>query len=177
MKIVLQPLKLLAALGFAVSLAVYIAALFGRNIISGRNLIILIGGSGVLYAPAFLITRWQTRDFKQKEMWKAALRGCPRWMRFMVKALGFYAVANFLLFALLSAKRGEPNGEVVPQTWWISTYGLSFYWTSFAMLYSSQHAGEADMRRRCVSGHLVPPLAKFCEECGAPLVQKAAQAK
>jgi len=165
----LEPLRILAAIGCVLSLIVHITALLGMNLISDRNFIFLLAGSALTYVPAFSTAQWTTRDFKQREMWKAALRGCPRCMRVMVNVLGFYAVASFFLFAALSSRRSQPGGAIGPQMWWMSTYGMAFYWTSFALLHSALSSKETDLRRRCTNGHSVSPLAKYCDECGAPV--------
>ena len=44
----------------------------------------------------------------------------------------------------------------------------TFYAISFCVMYSLLHVKEYDASRRCMNGHVISPLAKFCEECGAP---------
>jgi hypothetical protein len=46
---------------------------------------------------------------------------------------------------------------------------LPFYSAAAAILYSATHA--QDEARRCLNGHAIGPLAKFCEECGQPVVK------
>jgi hypothetical protein len=41
----------------------------------------LFPGIFVVWLPTILFTNLLTRDFKQKDLWKAGLRGCPAWMR------------------------------------------------------------------------------------------------
>jgi hypothetical protein len=169
MMLLLQPFRILSALGFALSLIVHVAALQGMRVVSDKNLIFLFVGSGIVYIPAIFAAQWTSREFKRKEMWKAALRGCPAWMRIMVHVLGGYAVFSFILFALVGANHGRSSGDIWRQAWLVSAYGMTFYWTSFAFLHSALHSIEVDMRRRCMNGHLVSPLAKFCEKCGSPV--------
>jgi len=177
MMLLLHPFRFLSALGFTLSLIVHIAALLSVRITSDRNLIFLLVGSGIVYIPAILAAQWTSREFKRKEMWKASLRGCPKWMKTMVSVLGGYAVSSFILFALLSAKHGQSNSGIGHQAWLVSTYAMTFYWTSFAFLHSALHSKEVDLRRRCMNGHLVSPLAKFCEECGSPVAVAIPQLK
>ena len=56
-------------------------------------------------------------------------------------------------------KRADPTFVLFP---------LTLYAVSFCLMYSVIHAGEFDSSRRCLNGHRISPLAKFCEECGAP---------
>lgn len=48
---------------------------------------------------------------------------------------------------------------------------LIFYMIPLAVMYSATHVQRFDESRRCLNGHRVSPLAKFCEECGAPVAQ------
>jgi hypothetical protein len=43
-----------------------------------------------------------------------------------------------------------------------------FYLIPLAVMYSATHVERFDESRRCLNGHRVSPLAKFCEECGGP---------
>ena len=45
---------------------------------------------------------------------------------------------------------------------------LIFYAIPVAVLYSATQVERVDDSRRCLNGHRVPGLAKFCEECGSP---------
>lgn len=44
-----------------------------------------------------------------------------------------------------------------------------FYPIPLAVMYSATRVERFDESRRCLNGHRVSPLAKSCEECGAPL--------
>jgi hypothetical protein len=46
---------------------------------------------------------------------------------------------------------------------------LIFYLIPLAVMYSATHVERFDESRRCLNRHRVSPLAKFCEECGAPV--------
>lgn len=45
---------------------------------------------------------------------------------------------------------------------------LTFYLIPLFVLYSATQVPGLDRSRRCLNGHYLPPLAKFCPECGAP---------
>jgi hypothetical protein len=137
----------------------------GVQVVSERDLIPLFAGSFVVYVPAVLVANWLSRNFKQKEWLKAALRGCPKWMRMTVNVLGGYAVLSFI--AVVVAGHGEPSAK--GQAAMFSAYGMAFDWTSFAVLFSAMHVKDHDAGRCCLNGHSVSPLAKYCEQCGAPV--------
>jgi hypothetical protein len=165
----LEPFMWLSAVGFLFCVTIHAAALLGIQIISARNLIFLFAGVFIVYVPAILVTNWMTRDFKRKEWLKAALRGCPKWMRTAVNVFGGYAVLSFL--AVMIAGRGQAGiDDSRVQSGMFSAYGMAFYWTSFALLFSAFHVKDSDAGRRCLNGHRVSPSAKFCEECGAPVI-------
>lgn len=57
-----------------------------------------------------------TRDFKQKYLWRAALRGCPLWMRRTVWVVSGYAWAGFLRYPFcLAGPWHRQRTESVPQ--------------------------------------------------------------
>jgi hypothetical protein len=111
------PFLALSAVGFAAALAVHVASLFGVTDPFSYGLRYLGPGVFVVALPMILLMNRLTRDFEQKDTWRAALRGCPQWMRRVV-----------------------------------STQVMRF-----------------NESRRCLNGHQVSQLAKFCEECGAPV--------
>jgi len=103
-----------------------------------------------------------TRDFKQRDLWKAALRGCPGWMqRALWVVWGYVFFAAFILPFLRGSNPGASPGSFL-----ISP--AAFYSTSFCVMYSLLHVDHFDAERCCLNGHAISPLAKFCEECGAP---------
>jgi len=54
-------------------------------------------------------------------------------------------------------------------------FPIAFYAVSFCVMYSLIHVDERDASRRCLNGHAISPLAKFCEECGAPVAPEGIQ--
>jgi hypothetical protein len=109
-----------------------------------------------------------TSDFKQKDLWTAALRGCPSWMR---NALWVVIGCVFAVFFFPLISKGNP-GEG-PQTFVL--FPITFYAVSFCVMYSFIQAEKQDALRRCLNGHTISPLAKFCEECGAPAATSEAR--
>lgn len=159
------PFLILSAIGFTAILIVHIEALLGVTGTFDRALRILGPGLFVVWLPTILIAGHLSRDFKQKDLWRAALRGCPAWMRrtnwviFGYAWIGFFA----LPFFFGGLMQGRANGDRS-----ISAVLLAFYSTATAVLYSATRAQQIDSGKRCLNGHRMAPLARFCSECGAP---------
>lgn len=163
---VIYPFLALAGIGMAATAAVHIAALFGNIDPFEQTLRILGPGVFVVFLPTVLVMTRLTRDFKQKDIWRAALRGCPPWMYRAFYAIFIYCWAGFFILPMLygggmDAEANKARG--------MSGGLLIFYVISFAVLYSATRAEGVDKSIRCLNGHRVSPLAKFCEECGAPV--------
>ena len=166
MAAVSYPLLALAAVGFIATLTVHVASLFGVVYPFEPSTKFLIPGMFVVFVPAIFVMNRLIKDFKQKDVWRAALRGCPQWMRRAVWAVFGYAWVGFFALPLLygggmdsAANRARVGSATI----------MVFYLVPCAVLYSATHVQHFDQSRRCLNGHGVSPLAKFCEECGAPV--------
>lgn len=155
----------LSALGLVLSVLSHVAAILGKEGPLGDRAFFLHIGIFVVWLPAMLVSNRLSSDFKRKDMWKATLRGCPRWMRYTLNGLFIYVVVNFLLF-MLSAPQNRGFGKMSPETLrGFSGHWMLFYAAAIAIYYSGIHLNDRDVRR-CALGHAVSPLAKFCEVCG-----------
>jgi hypothetical protein len=167
MTALIYPFLFLSLAGFVTVLSVHIAALTGSA--SGfSNLIrFLFPGIFVVWLPTVLVMTRMAREFKQKDIWKAALRGCPLWMK-----RGFYFVFGYAFFAdfVLPLIYGGGMDSAANSARGMSAIALVFYSTAACVLYSATRASQFDQSRRCANGHSVGPVAKHCEECGAPVV-------
>jgi hypothetical protein len=79
-----------------------------------------------------------TRDFKQKDAWRAALRGCPRWMYRAVWGIFLYCWAGFFVLPLLY---GGGMDEASNKARSMSAGLLIFYLIPLAA--ASGHTGES----------------------------------
>jgi len=147
-------------------LVVHVASLFGVAAPFEHVLRYLAPGVFVVFLPTIQVMTRLTRDFKQKDIWRAALRGCPQWMRRAVWVIFGYAWVGF--FALPFLYGGGMDSEANKARMLSGTL-LIFYLIPVAVLYSATQVTRFDENRRCLNGHPVSPLAKFCEECGAPV--------
>jgi hypothetical protein len=166
MPALVYPFLVLSAIGFAAMLVIHVAALFGVTAPFEYLLPYLGPGIFVAFLPTIFVMNQLTRDFKQKDIWRAALRGCPPWMRRAVWVILGYAWIGFFALPFLY---GGGMDSAANKARMLSGTLLGFYLIPVAVLYSSTQAKRFDESRRCSHGHHVSPLAKFCEECGAPI--------
>jgi hypothetical protein len=172
MAIILTPFIVLAAIGLTLSLVAHGCALLGLPQPLGGAAWGLHIGVFVVWLPAVLVSTRLVRDFKQKDFWKAALRGCPNWMRWITYGFFFYAIINFITF-MFAAPGGQraPNAPAPPDVFrGFSGHWMAFYSAAIAIMYSAIVVAQHDTARRCPSGHPVSPSADFCENCGAKII-------
>ncbi len=165
MAALLLPFFILAAIGLAAMLAIHVSALGGFVWPFDHYFKLIAPGAFVVFLPAVLVMNRLTRDFKQKDLWRAALRGCPPWMRHAFYVVFGYACVGFFAFPFVF---GGGMDTPANQARSMSGVLLIFYLTPVVVLYSAMHAETANRVRRCLNGHRISPLAKYCEECGAP---------
>ncbi len=155
----------IASAGFIVTGTVHIAVLCGLITPFQQLARVFVPGLFVVFVPMIFYANRMTRDVKQKDFWKAALRGCPRWMRITLYTIFGYA----WLMGLLSFLINKDANSQLSAARGMSGIMLAFYAIAVGVLYSSTQVARIDEDRRCLNGHRVGPLSKFCEECGAPV--------
>ena len=172
-KILLGPFIALSAVGLILSIIVHVIALSGNQVPFGNFAWALHGGIFIVWFPAVLVSMRLSKDFKRKDFWKAALRGCPPWMKIMTYFFFGYAIINFVIFILSTtgmAKGTTPS--TATELRGFSGHWMAFYSAALAILYSFTKPDLFDKERKCRNGHVVSPLAKFCDECGAQIIDK-----
>ena len=165
MTALLYPVVGLALLGLVASAIVHLTTLLGMAPL--RYAWVLHVGVFVVWLPAVVIAYKQTAEFRQKDFWKAALRGCPPWASRGLNVLFGYAMLNFVLFSLSEGK-GEGD-KAIAEFRGFSGHWMAFYGAAAAILYSATKAEALDRTRRCLQGHPVSPVARFCDQCGSPV--------
>src|SRR5438270_10338204 len=160
MLLLIYPFLILAMLGFSAMLALHMAALAGSIWLFQAFGFKLFGGIFIVWIPTVFAMNRLSREFKQKDIWRAALRGCPNWMR---KGLWWlWGYAFFAAFALpLLSGGGEQSPESTARS--MSAIALVFYSTAACVLFSASRVDKVDAGRQCINGHRVSPLARFCE--------------
>lgn len=164
----------LAAVGLLLSILSHLAALSGLPGPLGDSAWLLHIGIFVVWIPAVLVFRKLTAEVARKDLWKAALRGSPPWMQYMVYGFFGYAVVNFAIFIAYAPSKGGSSPMPPDVVRGFSGHWMAFYAAAMAILYSAAHAKDFDAPRRCVNGHAVGPLAQFCERCGQSAVDSPA---
>jgi len=165
MALLVNLLRAVASVGFFGVLVIHIAALLGsatpfQNFERFMFPVLLI-----VWLPTIFCMNRMTRDFKQKDLWKAALRGCPKWMRITLWTVCGYSWLMALSPLLV---HGRDDSQLAGARS-LSGVMLGFYAIAVGVLYSSTQTALIDEGRLCLNGHRVGPLAKFCDECGAPV--------
>src|SRR5215510_3502846 len=95
LRVITLPFMILAAFGLGLSVYAHVMALLHLPTPWGEAVWLLHGGIFVVWFPAVLIAQRLVRNSSQKDFWKVALLGCPRWMRVTGIALFAYAILNF----------------------------------------------------------------------------------
>jgi hypothetical protein len=169
MDALLPPLMVYAACGLVLSLTVHILSLFG--IAPGGTTLFTALDIGIfpLWIPVVLIGRKMAgAGIRRGDFWKAALSGCPPWMKVMTYGFFAYAVANFVFF-MFYAPIGQKTGANIPPT---VAHGSSGHWMAFysaglAILITAYRRGLSNLERKCPFGHDVSWGDRFCPICGA----------
>ena len=124
-------------------------------------------GMVVIFIASILSTYRLCGNYPAKEFWKAALRGCPAWLKYLPVCLIAYA---FLFFATLNRTQGGhgvPGSPLSVQEG--AAIGMAIYALCLGIFYSAFHVQEGNEARRCPNGHQLSPGVKFCEECGGKI--------
>src|ERR1700757_3316875 len=94
MRVIAYPVMVLATVGLLASLLLHAGNHAGGPELGKVAIRFLFPGIFVVWLPTVLLMNRLTRDFKQRDLWKAALRGCPAWMR-----TGLWVVIGFVILA------------------------------------------------------------------------------
>jgi len=135
----LYGLAAVAALGFALSLLVHVAA--WRGIAPPSGAWGLHVGIFVVGVPSVFVSRQLVGDSKRRDVWTVILRGAPAWTPVAMQCLFVYAVANFGLFMFQSPPRGTTPDEALVARGF-SGHWLLFYGGAMATLYSAARLRE-----------------------------------
>ena len=169
LRIVVYFFLILAVAGFLGILMIHIAALAGVTA-PAVILKVVIPGVFVVWAPAVLVSNHLSKEFKQNHLWRATLRGCPKWMQTALWVVCGYGFLGTFLLPLLLGRNVDSYGS---STAGMSGFMMAFYAMAVCVLYSATRAEEFDRNRRCPNGHHVSPVSRFCEDCGSPVTDNA----
>lgn len=171
--IALHPIMILAGIGFVLSLIVHLLVLFGYDLKLGNSIFFLHVCIFVVWLPAILVTSRTTANFKRKDFWKAALRECPLWLRYLVYGSFIYTFLQFFVFIYFSTGQGTHSATDPVSLRSFSAGWMVFYSVAFASLYSGIKIMKRTDVRKCMNGHVVSDLANYCEVCGASVEKRS----
>lgn len=137
MTAVICPVFASAGVGFVAMLVIHVASLFGNTYLFERTLAVLGPGLFVVFLPTLFVMNRLTRDFKQKDLWRAALHGCPRWMYRTVWSIFLYCWPGTAV-AWMAANKARVGSGVF----------LIFYLIPLAVINSATHVERFDESRR-----------------------------
>jgi hypothetical protein len=174
MQILLPPLMLYAACGLVLSLVVHILSFFGLQFGGYALFVGLHVGIFPLWIPVVFITQKMMggRRMPRKDVWKAALSGCPAWMRYMTYGFFIYAFVNFAIFMFLTSMHPPVKGGATPPP--VMLHGFSGHWMAFysaglAILTTAYRRGLSNLQRKCPFGHEAGWSDRFCPTCGSSI--------
>lgn len=148
-----RPLAVVAALGWVFTLVASVAGIVGFDLapwLTGAAFV----GMFPLWLFAILYMNRLTKGARNQDLWKAAFRGCPDWLRYAIWASWGY---SFLMFALMA---GAQNNAGM-----VGFVGV-FYASSLGVFVTAAAVGAEPLQ--CSNGHELGPFDKFCAECGSP---------
>ena len=163
MRIILKLFMYLAVLGLLFSLILHISDLLGvippayiRQLDQDYGYLNL-GMVVILGASVFAANHAGDKFMPEKDFMKSYLRGCPKWLKY----LPWLLFAYFILFAIIAPHSRSMGIQIN------TVMAMPIYAISLVLLYSYFHFKV----RKCPDGHQVPSAAKFCEECGAQVLE------
>jgi hypothetical protein len=138
--ILLSVFLALALAGLALSLIAHVTAQFGVSPPTGPATWGLHVGIFVVFIPAVIVSRRLVPNpTKEKDWWKEALRGCPRWVGWVSGGFFAYAVVNFFRPMVFGLPPKVPGGGPTPPEVFrtFSGHWMAFYSAAAAILYAA----------------------------------------
>jgi uncharacterized membrane protein YtjA (UPF0391 family) len=167
MRTILRLVMYITVLGLFSNLILHISGFFG-----GIPLAQAAEVARYLYQVMIVVTlisifvsNHTVKNYLPRDFWKAALRGCPKWLKYLPLILFVYANLFYFIHGSFSVPESAKNMQVG------CAFYMSIYALCLALLYSALQIQYVDKVRRCPNGHNVPSDAKFCEECGSRVIE------
>lgn len=155
-----------AAVGFFVSLISNLSFWFGIDLLGGVWPVVF-GGIFIVWFPTMLLQRGMMSRMRNRSDWKTMFYGTPAWVLPAFYVVMGYGVINFFLGFLGIVSLGGENGF-----WRIgSSHAMIFYGAAAGMAWGAVVRDEEGLNWKCTQGHEMAPDAKFCQECGSPLLR------
>jgi len=161
-------LAAVAGLGLLLTFIGHVGLVSGHDLY-GKGWNALFIGIFVVWFP----TVWSMKKLNSKvwgnDFWKIALTGAPPLAKYVVYGAFGYAIVNFVA-GMLGAFEMKGSGF-----WRVgSSHAMAFYAAAWGLALAAAGRESLGIEWKCQRGHEMHPGAKFCEECGAPAVQREA---
>jgi hypothetical protein len=164
---------LYAAIGLIASFVVHALTFFGVTLGGNPLFVTLHVAIFPLWFIVVTIAMKTMAGMSRKDSWKAALSGCPAWMRYMTNGFFIYALVNFLIFFLTSmanAPHGVKLDTPSPEIWrGFSGHWMAFYSAGLAIATTAYRRGTDNWGAQCPNGHAVAVSDNYCPVCGGRL--------
>lgn len=146
-----RALSAVALAGCALSILIHVSALLGfyskaiLNFQIGLFLSMVPMGIPTFLAHERLLPKLSFRDRVKKSwvVWQVPIAKAPDWLRKMFTALGYYAMASFVIFLLRNFPTKVPSDH--DELWILSAYAAAFY-SAFAAILMSYARSERPLR-------------------------------
>ena len=154
-----------AFIGLLLSAAWHVGLLFHHDLLGPGGTVLFIGIFVVWFPTVFYLRRFDSTTGQGRRSWKVWLAGGPDWLYPLLQGIVVYAVINFGLgFLGVYSMEG-------PGFWRMASgHAMVFYGAAWGVAYAAMRREDEGIEWRCQNGHEVPPDAKFCAECGAPVI-------
>jgi hypothetical protein len=151
-----------ALAGLLASAAWHLGILAGHDFLGEAGMVLFVG-IFVVWFPTVMSLQKLAPALQRGGSWKVLLAGAPDWVKTVVGAVFIYAMINFGLgFVGVFATTG-------PGFWRIgSGHAMAFYAAAWGLSLAAVRREELGIEWKCQNGHDMSPIAKFCDECGAP---------
>ncbi len=166
LRVLLPVFIFLSAAGLALSLWVHTSAIFHLTTPIGGYAWALHFGLFLVCPPAAgaaMLAAVATRGGKPTELWKAARRGCPLWMRLMESGFFVYAFVNFFLFLNASHHRMESGAAPIAVFRGFSGHWMAFYCFALCEYYGAWRLQGRKRDRRQMSPNGISPSSETAE--------------
>ena len=101
MRLIRWVMFFISAAAFILAFALHRASLFGQVMVGGPPLAALYFGILAVGVPSALVNQDLILGYPKGKRREATFRGCPRWMKRLVTAVGWYTIVGFFGFILL----------------------------------------------------------------------------
>lgn len=167
MAVLYWAMTIVGGVGFFASLTVHVCSYFSVALFDldvAINVFHL--GSIVVGGAAAILVHRLSAEYPRRQQIKAALRGCPVWLRNTTYAVFALAFVSFFATILLPL---HERGSALHDWRMTSGHWMAFFMAGVAVSQSALRIAAEDPARRCPNGHLVGPPDQFCPTCGAAL--------